>query len=221
MGRRCGSDRRRIRRSSDLEIPTRKPAVASTIPAQRPRIVTRRRSVGEVSGSWSSPRRAASPLHELPDLRLELPGSPADLGKEHDRAPEVIQRFVGATGDLEQVGEGVLEGRLAMPIALALAQGQRLASKSDRALRVALVRADEGECVERGDPRRRVAWGWRGRRSGGCRPRPRRGRPRRAIGGISGVERLEGPLQVVAREREVAATAGHEFRAGSWRVRWQ
>src|ERR1019366_10719172 len=101
-----------------------------------------------------------SPLDELPDFGLQIAGASTDLGEQSDCELEVNHRLVASALRVKQVGEVVLEGSLPVPISLARAATERVASKFDRPHAIPRVGADEGKRVERRNPHARI-----GRRS--------------------------------------------------------
>src|SRR5262249_9079134 len=96
------------------------------------------------------------PADELPDLREAGALVAADVGEDGDGALEVLHRLLGATGLVEEVGEVVLERRLAVAVAQRDAERECLLREFERAWRIARLARDEREVVERRGARREV-----------------------------------------------------------------
>src|SRR5262245_3150016 len=92
-----------------------------------------------------------SPLDQLPDPRLDVAGLEADLGEDRDGAFEVCHRRVRLSGGVEQVGQVVVQRRLAVPIALRDAQRQRGLGQLQSARNIVAGATCQRQVVERRD----------------------------------------------------------------------
>src|SRR5918992_1372847 len=87
------------------------------------------------------------PLHKLPDLRLQL-AFLTDLGEDGHSLREVAHGLLGAARGVEQVGQVVVQRRLAMTISYGDAHGERGPAPPERPTRVPAVSVGEGQVVE-------------------------------------------------------------------------
>ena len=87
----------------------------------------------------------------------------ADLGEDRDGALELLHRLLGAAGGVEEVGEVVVEGGLAVAVALGRAELERRGGELEGAVELAAGAVGEREVVERGDAGARVGRGLRER----------------------------------------------------------
>jgi hypothetical protein len=101
-------------------------------------------------------RRVASPLNQLPDLRLQVARTSTDLREQGNRELQMNHRLVTSALLVKKVGQVVFKSRLSVAIALTFAPNERVASQLDRLGAITRVGSDKGEGIERGDPHARV-----------------------------------------------------------------
>ena len=101
---------------------------------RRPPVSGRARRIRARADGSPASRTARSPLHELPDLGFERAGSASDLGEKATARLRCSIASSGRSVDVEQVGQVVLERRLAVTVALSLATFEGIPGQLDRPL---------------------------------------------------------------------------------------
>src|SRR4051794_19054581 len=140
--------------SSIAKISSR-PSTAKSVPSVWSRPFTYTSNGASTSGGRSTrepfTRAAYLPLDQLPHFGLHAAVAVSDLCEERDGELQVLHRLRLAPLAMEEVGEIVVEGRLAMAVALLGAELERPGRVLDGGVRLAGSPACEREVVQRGD----------------------------------------------------------------------